>query len=405
METHTLPGTGIDRHYGMDWLRIGAFALLILYHIGMFFVPWGWHVKAQPVVEWATIPMLFTNGWRLALLFLVSGFASAAMLAKRPALGAFVRNRTARLLIPLAFGMIVVVPAQPWIELIGKYGYAHGFLHFWREDYFRFGVLHGIVLPTWQHLWFVAYLWPYTLALALLLCLPSRLRGAIGALFDRGFGHAPVLLLVPIGWIMLRAFWLWPGIEDTHALFDDAPAHWIYFPAFLFGFALLRARRTWSAIGRSWGIALALALLAYAVVAALEWRYPGDTVAPALAMKVFVAARAVNAWAMIVALLGIADRYWNRDHRWRAMLNEGVFPFYIVHQTIIVVVAWYCLRAGLGNGASFLVLVAATTLGCWLFYRVGREIPGLRLLIGLRGWHIAPSPKRGDAASMRPCQN
>ena len=60
------------RHYGMDWLRIGAFGLLILYHIGMFFVPWDWHVKARATPDWVTLPMHFTNAWRLQLLFLVS---------------------------------------------------------------------------------------------------------------------------------------------------------------------------------------------------------------------------------------------------------------------------------------------------------------------------------------------
>ncbi|HEX2792795.1 MAG TPA: hypothetical protein VHN58_00045, partial [Croceicoccus sp.] len=71
---------GARRHYGMDWLRIGAFALLIGYHIGMFFVPWDWHVKSDPVEQWVALPMLLVNGWRLSLLFLVSGYASAAML-------------------------------------------------------------------------------------------------------------------------------------------------------------------------------------------------------------------------------------------------------------------------------------------------------------------------------------
>jgi membrane protein DedA with SNARE-associated domain len=46
------------RHYGMDWLRIGAFALLIFYHIGMYFVPWDWHVKIVPTIDWVALPML-----------------------------------------------------------------------------------------------------------------------------------------------------------------------------------------------------------------------------------------------------------------------------------------------------------------------------------------------------------
>src|SRR3546814_11150530 len=81
------------------------------------------------------------------------------------------RSLAARLLIPLAFGMIVVIPVQPWIELVTQHGYAGTFLHFWAHDYFRFGTLEGIVLPTWQHLWFVVYLFVYTLLAVLLLLL------------------------------------------------------------------------------------------------------------------------------------------------------------------------------------------------------------------------------------------
>ncbi|HSX55060.1 MAG TPA: acyltransferase, partial [Sphingomonas sp.] len=66
----------MERHYGMDWLRVGAFGLLILYHIGMVFVPWGYHAKTAAPAEWVTVPMLFTSPWRLTLLFLVSGYAS-----------------------------------------------------------------------------------------------------------------------------------------------------------------------------------------------------------------------------------------------------------------------------------------------------------------------------------------
>ncbi len=390
--------TTASRHYGMDWLRIGAFALLIFYHIGMFFVPWGWHVKAEPTLDRAALPMLFTNGWRLPLLFVVSGFASAAMLAKYPAPGRFLANRTARLLMPLIFAIIVIVPPQPWVELMFKHGYEHGFWHFWTQDYFRFGALEGIVLPTWQHLWFVAYLWVYTLLLGLMLFLPVTWREALHRWFDRLLGRPLLLLIVPITWLLAKVLLIWPGAEETHALFDDLPTHAVYLPMFLFGFALLGAGSIWAAIRRIWPLALALALVAFAGIAAVEWIYPGNTPAPDAIMQWFAALRVVNGWAMIVALLGIADRYWNRDHRWRATLNEAIFPFYIVHQTIIVVVGWWCLRAGLGNGASLAVLLAATIAGCWLFYRIGREAPGLRLLIGLRGWRVPHRQSERDPA-------
>src|SRR3546814_14640008 len=67
--------------------------------------------------------------------------------------------------------MIVVIPVQPWIELVTQHGYAGTFLHFWAHDYFRFGTLEGIVLPTCQHLWFAVYLSVYPLLAVLLLLL------------------------------------------------------------------------------------------------------------------------------------------------------------------------------------------------------------------------------------------
>ena len=207
----------MERHYGMDWLRIGAFGLLILYHVGMFFVPWGWHVKTAETVAWATIPMLASNAWRLPLLFVVSGFASAALLAKGGGLGRFLGSRSARLLVPLVFAAILIIPPQPWVELQFKHGYAQSYWHFWTHDYFRFGTLGGIVLPTWQHLWFVVYLWFYTVALALLLAIvPTGAR----ALADRVFGGIGVIW-VPLALLGVHLALSWPGAPETHALVDD----------------------------------------------------------------------------------------------------------------------------------------------------------------------------------------
>ena len=130
-----------ERLYGLDWLRIGAFGLLIFYHIGMFFVTWEWHIKSPVPVPSAEPLMLATSPWRLSLLFLVSGVASAYLLAKSST-GGFARSRTARLLIPLLAGMILFVPPQPWVELVVQHGYGHGFATFWVQDYFRLSLIH-----------------------------------------------------------------------------------------------------------------------------------------------------------------------------------------------------------------------------------------------------------------------
>lgn len=372
----------MQRHYGLDWLRIGAFAILILYHVGMVFVPWDFHAKL-PGAWWVAVPMMASNPWRLALLFVVSGYASRALFLRNKVPWRFARQRTLRLLVPLAFGVAVIVPVQPWVELSLKYGYSHDFWHFWRHDFFRFGRVGPMVLPAWNHLWFVGYLWVYTLVLAALATvLPARARAAIQHAFAAAM-RGPALLLVPIAWMILVNFVLFPGGRETHALFGDWVAHATYFPAFLFGFALACAPATLAGFVQRWRWSAAIAVAAYAMVAGIEIRWPGNTM-PAPWGTIFSVARAVEGWAAIAALIGYADRHWNRDHRWRRMLTEAVFPFYIIHQSIIVLGAYLLRGAGLPIWLDAVVLVAATVAGCWAFYLVGRAIGPLRPLIGLR---------------------
>ena len=374
------------RHYGMDWLRIGAFALLILYHIGLVFAPWGFHIKAAPTVEWVTLPMLAVNAWRLTLLFVVAGYASRALLTKSTGTraggwGGFLRNRSARLLIPLAFGMAVIVPPQPWVELVVKYGYPAGYARFWFHDYFLFRRLGPLDLPTWNHLWFVAYLWVYTAALAVAGLAFARLPWQ--RWFDRAFGGWGVLAW-PLAWLIAVHGWWFAMAQETHALWGDWVAHASYWPAFVFGFGLAGSERTLAAIGRWRHWALALAVVGYAAIVYVEALWPGDTPAPRWVYRPYGIAHALQQWGAIVALIALAERRWNRDHRWRPVLTEAVFPFYLVHQTIIVLVMYWLLGAGLPGGAECAILVAATVVGCWAFYRAGRSIGPLRPLIGLR---------------------
>lgn len=371
----------MTRHYGMDWLRIGAFALLIVYHIGMVFVPWNFHVKSLHVEDWVRLPMLASNAWRLTLLFVVSGYASRALLARSSGVGRFFGNRCYRLLVPLTFGMAVIVPPQPWVELVTKHGYTASYWTFWSHDYFRFGKLAGLSLPTWNHLWFVVYLWAYTVVLTLGLIV---VRGDwLQHAFDRVFGGWAVLV-VPIAWLVFVHGWWFQMAAESQALFGDWVAHVTYFPAFLFGFGLARSEPAMAAITRWWKAGAVAFLLGYIAILAVELEWPGDIVAPRWIYPGYGVAHALEQWGAIVALIGIAERHWNRDHRWRRTLTEAVFPFYLIHQTIIVLVMYALLPAGLPGWAEFVCLLIATLIGCIAFYWIGRSIVPLRPLIGLR---------------------
>ncbi|WP_426255360.1 acyltransferase family protein [Sphingomonas sp. DC2300-3] len=368
----------IPRHYGLDWLRVAAFAILIVYHVGMVFVPWGFHAKSAHGADWVVLPMLAVNAWRLSLLFVVSGYASRALLARAHGPGGFLRQRSLRLLVPLAFGVAVIVPPQSWVELVTQHGYRAGFATFWTHDYFRFGRLGGIGLPALNHLWFVAYLWLYTAVLTAGVALirtqaPQRI-------FDRLFA-GPLLMIIPTAWLVCIHGWWFPMGYETHDPLHDLMAHLSYLPAFLFGFALAGSAPVLAACVRWRWAGLAMAILGYGFILAVEL-VGGD--APRWLYPTYGAAHALQQWGATLALIGMAERHWNRDAPARATLTEAVFPFYLVHQTIIVLVAYWLIPPRLGGGAEFAVLIAATIVGCWAFYAIGRRIAILRPLIGLR---------------------
>ena len=120
----------MQRRHDIDALRVLAFGLLILYHLAMLYVAeWGWHLKSSYLTESIQMPMLMMNRWRMDLIFLISGI-STAFLLQRSRVAAFVRERSWRLMLPLIFGMLVVVPIQPYAQGVTNGLVEPGFLHF-----------------------------------------------------------------------------------------------------------------------------------------------------------------------------------------------------------------------------------------------------------------------------------
>lgn len=383
-------GGSAGRHYGLDWLRIGAFGLLIFYHIGMVFSPWRWVIKAPVLIDWLAIPMALLTPWRLPLLFAVSGYASRRLYEKSPTLRAFLVSRNTRLLIPLGFGMATIVPFEVWIR-VRENGYSFGLAHFWTSDYWRVGTFFGIDLPSWEHLWFVAYLWAYTAALCGAIAVAgSSLPERLSALLER-LDHRARLLWFPAAALALAKLSLMFIVPERQGLTTDWGGHAVYFPILLFGFALGGTDALWPGLKRLFVPALAAAAVAGAIIAGIEYHYDGAIAPPHALMALDRMARLTMAWSTILALVHSAQTWWNHDHRWRPALVEAVFPFYIIHHPIIIATVWYLAPFALPEAAEFAILLAATVTGCVAFYLIGRRIGWLRPLIGL-------GPKRSVTA-------
>jgi peptidoglycan/LPS O-acetylase OafA/YrhL len=385
-----------DRRYDLDWIRVGAFFLLILYHVGMFYVPWDWHVKTPHPVDGLMPFMLLTNPWRLTLLFLVSG-AATRFLVDKSSVGKFTGARIARLLPPLLFAMFVIVPPQAYYEIVESAAQHAATTPLVVEPYATFWVKYAtasghwcdvdgcLTTPTWNHMWFVAYLLFYTLVLALMLQVWRKAgehiqTGAERALKGFGLFAWPILFLGA-----MRAL-LYARFGETHALVGDHYVHAVSFSAFLLGFGLAKSEILRERLIAVRWPALALAIAAWAGWSVYVWanRHDDSPMPPEGLKLIMRFVFATDTWCAIIAILGFGAKHLNRGGPVLRYLTLGVFPFYLIHQTLIVVMAHHLAKLGLPQGLEATILIVATFVGCFATYEIARRIPVACWLFGLK---------------------
>jgi glucans biosynthesis protein C len=369
------------REYGLDWLRVFAFVILIGYHTGMYFVPWPYHVKNPVVSDWLVWPMMFFNRWRLPLLFFISGAGVWFNLRSR-GYGAFVRERLRRLLIPLAFGMFVIVPPQVYVERILAGQHYASYFDFWGTVFKLVPYPKGNL--SWHHLWFLPYILTYSL-----LGLPifALLRTASGrALVDR-LAHlcelpgVIYLLNIPS---LAAALLLGPHWPTTHNLTSD----WANFTGslliFLWGFTICGSTRFLDLIERRRReflyVAVVLLVLFYGIrLSPLVGGLPGLA-----QLWIFTLVDSYFGLAVILALIGWSRDKLNRDSAALRYANTAVYPFYIVHQTIIILLGYAWLGWDVPFAVKFPSLFAGTFLGSWICYEAVRRTRVTRVLFGMK---------------------
>lgn len=387
-----VPVPSSTRRHDLDWLRVLAFGALIFYHIGMFYVTWGWHVKSDHASPFLEPAMSLLNPWRLALLFFISGVA-LRFAADARGFRTLLPQRGARLFVPLAFGMLVLVVPQAYLELLFKREFSGSIVDFYPR-YLGFGDSFSIITPTWNHLWYVAYVLVYTLLVAALAPVLKRLERNFGGTITGWLARRPGTILLIAAPFVFYALVLNPLFPTTHALIDDWATHANYLTIMLVGWFAARSEAFWSAVDRILPVAglVALALASVIVVARLnmaELRQIDGF------REVLGVLRTAYAWFAIVSLLGLARRFLFRTSPVLRYMTEAVFPWYILHQTIIVVVGYAMIGAGLPVWLEASVIVAATVGGCLVLHEyVIRRVWWLRPLFGLK-----PGVARGSSAA------
>lgn len=375
----------MERRHDIDWLRIIAILLVLYFHTAMIFTEeWGWHIKNE---ERSYLWLEF-NFWlsrfRMPLLFFVSGYGTFLALRKRSP-WQYLRERHNRLVIPVVFAMFVIVPPQIYFERLFNGASYASFFEFYPNT-FRF-----IPYPegdfSWHHMWFVVYLFIYSVV-----CLPFFLfirsekgRAVLGQLMARTAGFRILLIMLPT--VLIGGLWtLWTG--RSNAVVNDLPWHFYWASFFVMGYMVGAAPSLWDSVQTHRRGLLGLALLAIVIINFLRWNgiEPSDIqgIHPVWEY-LYTCLLAADAWLWLLAASGYARQFLNRHHPFLDYANRAIYPFYILHQTLIVVIGYYVIQVQESILAKYLFISTLSLVGSLAIYEyLIRPFRVMRFLFGMK---------------------
>ena len=372
------------RRYDLDSLRFIAIVILLFFHTGMLFNPWDWHIKNNEISESFRYWMMWLHFWRMPLLLFISGAGTYMALGKRSP-SQFAKERVTRLFIPLLFGMFVVVPPQIYYEHIKEYS------TYW--DFYK-TVFEFQPYPegsfSWHHLWFIMYLLVYSLmAIPLLIFLRSPKSAGFKRKIFNIISSPAGILFIPAAFILVTQIILRPYFpEQTHALINDWAYFTFYLCFFLFGMICYSNPLLWESIGRNRSYLLASTIIFlipfyvfyfhFRELIHLPWSM--DSIETAFDVTaIFVS------WFTVITVIAYGQHYLNRPHPWLAKINEGLYPFYILHQTVIIFIGYYICQLPWSIAAKFWSVSLLTLLSCIMVYLLLiRPFKAMRFLFGVK---------------------
>jgi glucan biosynthesis protein C len=403
MNPNTLSGRAA-RRYDIDWLRVFATYLLLLFHAGMVFNPAPfYHIRNSDVSFAFLILCGFIGLWHMPLFFLLAGWSAFASLSLRGT-GEFLKERCFRLFVPLVTGCILLMPAIKYMELSSGLdaNYTGLYVAPTLQKSFRQVIPSGLpaaapfnesfldFLPTfftdlsrftWAHLWFVAYLLTFTILYLPLFRRLLRARQWFTGGMSRWWVYAPIL---PLAVIQVTMRERWPGLQN---LIDDW-ANFTYYSTFLIaGFLLARFPSMEMAAHGERKRALAIALIATFV---LLLGVLGVFSSPA----VLLAHTAIAGWCFVLAFLGWARRLLSFTTPTLRYLTESAFPVYLLHQSAIVIPGYFLIQLPLGLWMKFVLLFAVSSaLTLAVYHLLVRPFAVPRFLCGMKARAYAPRPR------------
>jgi peptidoglycan/LPS O-acetylase OafA/YrhL len=374
-----------QRRWDIDWLRVLATLAVFLFHCARFFNDEGWHVKNNQLDFGMSVFVAIVSQWLMPLFFILSGASVYYALNVRRS-GPYLRERVTRLLVPLIFGIFVLIPPQVYIESVSGQSetvppFAGSFIEFYPHYFDGFYAFGGYFAWMGLHLWYLLVLFVFSLlTLPLFIFLKTETGKQLISGLATWLTKPGLIFLVPVPLVIFEV------MLDPEGLGMRNFGGWnlfIYLGWLIVGYLLVAESRFEQAIRRHHLAAVILAGLTITIGLIVYLSHDPAYGSPDYALRGTL--RVFNSWFWLLAILGLGQRYFNFNHKFLAYASEASLPFYILHQTVIVVIGYFLMEGSLGVLPKYLILaVVSFTIIMTLYELLIKRFNGLRFLFGLK---------------------
>ncbi|MCX2718645.1 acyltransferase family protein [Lentiprolixibacter aurantiacus] len=379
--------TSNKRLYYLDWLRVLAFGLLFVFHSWRPFDHLEWHIKNEEQHTVFDALTMFTHGWRMHVIFLVSG--AGTYFAMRSRKGKFIADRVKRLIVPFLFGIVILIPPQRFYEWKMFQNFDGGFLDFLnRYPIEQLDANMGASLLLWfghlgTHLWYLPYLFFMTI-----LCIPLFTRiqqGKIKFNGIKGTLSAPFGVFILVIPMLASRLLLKPVFEG----YTDWGDFFIYLWPFVYGFIFMAESEFIDIIKSRRHL-----LLIVGILSSIIFMYLGatsDQMVQAYTSPEFDLLHVLTSTlAVLIALswtlffLGLFATKLDCKHSLLRPANISILPVYILHQTLIIVIGYYIILTDLNLFIKFGIIAFTAIPASILLYQLIRTNNITRFVFGLK---------------------
>jgi glucan biosynthesis protein C len=346
-----------DRRYDIDWLRVIAIALLLIYHVVIVFQPWGFFIGFIQSVETSDaiwIPMALLNVWRIPLLFFVSGMGVCFALRRRD-WKQLLLDRARRILLPLIFGSLFIVPIHVFIF----------------QKYYEQEIVYS---PSVGHLWFLLNICIYITQIIGFAFLDKNYDYKFFIFFRRLLKRPYFIYLFIIPFV-LEAELINPEYFSLYV--GTGHGFLIGMLAFFFGFLFIAIGDAfWDAVEKTKTTSLIIAFTLYLIrLFYFELNAPNFLTS-------------IESMNWIFAVFGFGYKYLNKPGKILSYLSQAAYPLYIIHMIFLYLASSIILPLNLPLGLNLILIILFTFTGSFVSYDlIIKRIGFLRPLFGLKRKH------------------